>query len=444
MTTPFEKAKTLRDIRREARLEALPADDPRYVPLDAARGQHVVKRFLKLLEHDGECLPQEPDAPCVHLAYAGHRGCGKTTELNRLKKQLEEDGIYCAYFDAHPELVMGDLEYTDVLLYIAQKMLEDVAKQVELDPRVLEPVEHYFTEVTEISREEIKKEVSLETSARAEGGVPFLFKLLAGITARIGGSASTAKELRTRLQKRPDQLIGAVNLLLDHVTEKLKELGQNKPLLILDSLDRLQPPVVERAILLEARVFTQLHINLILTVPLASIYIPSGESLTSQGIKVIALPMVSVRDKDQSWSQENAGHVDTLCKLIHARIDVNAVFENPELVREMVLLSGGSFRELFELLGEAALEADELPITRAHFEVGARQVWRAYSAPLRFEDRKMLVRIHQDKQVDHTPDAFRLLFHRFALEYNGRGWADVHPLIMQFDERFKTLLESAP
>lgn len=430
MTTPFQKAKTLLDVRRQAQLEPLPADDARYVPLDAVRGQHVVKRFLKLLEDDSKCM---------HIAYAGHRGCGKTTELFRLKKEVERTNIYCAYLDAHPELIMGDLEYTDVLLYIAQKIIEDVTNSnVSLNTGVLKAVEDYFTEVTKITRNEIKKEVSLHASAEAAAGIPWLGKLLAGINARIAGSSAAATELRTRLKRRPDHLIDAVNQLLGHVSEQLGKTGKSRLLLILDSLDRLQPKVIEQAVLREARLIAQLKINLILTVPLAAIYMPGGETLADQGVTPLTLPMVAVRDRDQPWNQVNTAHVAKLSELISTRVDVATVFQDPAIIREMVLLSGGSFRELFDLLAESAMAADETPITHAHFETAARQVWNAFKAPLQFDDRDLLLEIHREKAVDHREKTFRLLFHRFALEYNGHGWADVHPLVMKFDERFAT------
>jgi len=430
MSPVFEKAKTLRDIRRQVQLEPLPAGDPRYVNLDDVRGERLIHRFIKLLDTDD----------CVHLAYAGHRGSGKTTELFRLMRHLDQSDTFCAYFDAHPELATGDLEYTDVLLYIAQKVLGKAAEQVSLNEHVLRAVEEYFVEVTKITREEIRSEVAVKASATAEGGIPFLFKLLASINARIGGSSTQARELRGSFQKRPDQLIETVNLLLEHVTERLRSIGKTKVMLILDSLDRLQPDVIEKAVLQQARVFTQLKTNLILTVPLAAIYLPTGETLQSQGLKALVLPMIAVRDKAQSWAEHNPAHVARLSELIRARIAADDVFADPDLVSEMVLLSGGSFRELFELVGEAALQADELPITREHIEIAARYVWRAFKAPLRFEDRGLLAEIHRIKECDHRPDVFRLLFHRFALEYNGVGWADVHPLIMRFDERFQQLV----
>lgn len=428
---PFEKAKTLRDVRRQAQVEPLPADDPRYVPLDDVRGKKVVTRLLRLLEDDEEC---------VHLAYAGHRGSGKTTELFRLIKELEKKGVFCVYFDAHPELNMGDIEYTDILLYIAQKVVAVALEHVELNNNVLEAVVNYFVEVTKIDKEEVKTEASLESSAKSGFRIPFIVDLLMAINARISGSSSHAKELRTNLQKRPDQLIENVNILIEHVRDQLKTIGKNKLVLILDSLDRLQAKAIQAAVVDHARVYTQLRINLILTVPLASIYLPKGETLDSQGMKLFVLPMVAVRDKNQPWDEVNKIHIEELKKLITMRIDTDIVFEDESIVHEMVLLSGGSFRELFELVGESALEADALPITKENFELASKRVWSAFKAPLKFDDRKYLVDIHREKECDHREESFQLLFHRFALEYNGEGWADVHPLIMRFDTRFKQQL----
>jgi DNA polymerase III delta prime subunit len=438
MSAAFKKATTLLDVRRQAQLGPLDADDKdRYVDLDGVRGEHIISRFLGILQDEERF---------AHIAFAGHRGGGKTTLLKRLIKQFEAQNGYCAYFDAHPELIMEDLEYTDVLLYVAQKIVEDVSQApgVTLDSNVLKTVENYFVEATQIDREEVKKEIALSTEAKARYGFPFLVEFLASINARISGSSTAAKELRNKILKRPDQLISNVNLLLTHVAETLRAMGKTKILLIMDSLDRLQPEVMERAFIREALVFTRLEINLIMTVPLANIYLPTGESLLDQGVKTVTLPMVAVRGKEQSWEEANDVHVSTLSELITKRVDIKTVFEPEDLVREMVLLSGGSFRELFDLLTEAALAAGTPPITRAHLDIAARYVWNAFKAPLNEQDRQHLVKVHLEKNCDRTTEAYRLLFRRFALEYNGEGWADVHPLIMRFDERFKKLLEQQP
>ncbi len=70
--------------------EALPAEDPRYVDLDRIRGISVHRNILKkLATADHECY--------CHVALAGHRGSGKSTELNRLIAQAQLDGFHPLY-----------------------------------------------------------------------------------------------------------------------------------------------------------------------------------------------------------------------------------------------------------------------------------------------------------------------------------------------------------
>jgi len=54
-----------------------------------------------------------------------------------------------------------------------------------------------------------------------------------------------------------------------------------------------------------------------------------------------------------------------------------------------------------------------------------------------------LAKIHKNKDTDNTPDHRSILFYRYALEYNGNRWVDVHPLIYDLAE-FQTALKSLP
>jgi hypothetical protein len=47
---------------------------------------------------------------------AGHRGCGKSTELLLLKDRLEREGYFVVYFDSALEVDMNDVDYADILL----------------------------------------------------------------------------------------------------------------------------------------------------------------------------------------------------------------------------------------------------------------------------------------------------------------------------------------
>ena len=80
----------------------LDAGDPRYVDLTPGRGEEgsavaqCRKRILR------------SSSPLVQL-FAGHRGCGKSTELRRLQHTLEEDGYFVAFFKAEQSLDLEDI-----------------------------------------------------------------------------------------------------------------------------------------------------------------------------------------------------------------------------------------------------------------------------------------------------------------------------------------------
>jgi hypothetical protein len=85
----------------------LPAGDERYVDLAAGRGEEggAVAKCR-------ECI-RLSKTPLVQL-LAGHRGCGKSTELRRLERDLEGDGFFVAYFEADVDLDLEDTEPVDV------------------------------------------------------------------------------------------------------------------------------------------------------------------------------------------------------------------------------------------------------------------------------------------------------------------------------------------
>jgi len=55
----------------------------------------------------------------VPLFFTGHIGCGKSTELLRLKTELEQQGFHVVYFESSQDLDMADVDISDILLAIA-------------------------------------------------------------------------------------------------------------------------------------------------------------------------------------------------------------------------------------------------------------------------------------------------------------------------------------
>lgn len=431
---PFQPARTMREVKREAKLEALPPGDPRYVDLNDARGRHVVRDFLSHLDTG-------PDE-YVHIAYAGHRGSGKTTELKCLLDRLGEQKIYPVYRDVQQILVMQDLTFSDILLYILQMAVEGVAEKFPVNEALLEPVVNWFADVTQINKEEIAKEIQISGEAEVGYAIPFLGKFVARVMSRIQGRTSDVTEIRQRLQKRPEELIQKVNEVFTALTVTVGP-RCNRILLVVDSLDKLAPEAIDSAFIQYARFYNQLKANLIFTVPISHIYRPLGEPLDTQGFEIVTLPMVPLRSKGQQWTEHNDDTVGLLMQVVSKRVDVAAVFTDQAILKDMALMSGGSLRDLLRLLYHAALQSTAGQIDRESYEEGKTRLFYEFTAPICYEDYPRLLEIHKRRDFDRTEDQFRLLYFRFALEYNHARWADVHPLLY-YSENFQKLLQEKP
>jgi hypothetical protein len=116
------------------------------------------------------------------------------------------------------------------------------------------------------------------------------------------------------------------------------------------------------------------------------------------------------------------------------RIDIDKVFFHPTLVEKLVLNSGGSLRDLMRLIQEACLEAMGDKIDEAAADKAIVNVRAKLTRPMPQTYFAELAKIHQGKQTDNTADQRSILFYRYALEYNGDRWVDVHPLIYDMPE----------
>lgn len=234
---PISIAKTLRDAHNCADpVQPLPAGDPRYVDCTPVRGnEDVVGQMLKTITWSDRFTAQ---------LFTGHRGCGKSTELLRLKARLEEAGYAVLYFESDDDLDLNDLEYTDLLLTLARHVITDLKEQgIDLPDQLLQVVENWFRETlyTEEQSREIDRE--LKTEAELGLGLPQTLPLAARLLARLTGQIKTGRAVKTEIRRKLDpqisQLIGNLNLLLKAAHVALRKKDRAGLVLIVDNLDRI-------------------------------------------------------------------------------------------------------------------------------------------------------------------------------------------------------------
>ncbi len=108
----------------------LEPDDPRFVNVDDIRGFELRKRILRLLQ------AAETGQQFAKIAVAGHRGSGKSTELNRATAELRDQGYLTLWASVNENLDPKDISFSDIMRLIVQ-LLDD---RFGDDPKLKESV----------------------------------------------------------------------------------------------------------------------------------------------------------------------------------------------------------------------------------------------------------------------------------------------------------------
>ncbi|MCP4215409.1 MAG: AAA family ATPase [bacterium] len=430
----FHKISDPKDVKYAEALDPLQADDPRYVPLAEVRQDNVpmdiYKRLKSAVEH--------PKRKAAHICYAGHRGCGKTTELFMVMKKLKQEApFHFVYKAADADLAAADLDYPDIMLYLAKTAMEGMPDDVKIDEKLLESIEKWFAE--RVVTDQNYRDMNIKVEGKMEAGfsIPGLFKLLAGLTSSFKGGHKSAVETRLELRRQPQDLIDKINELFSILRDALENAGKPHELvLVLDNLDRLPPEIMEYAFSKWANLFGQLQVHLLVTVPLPLIYYPTRTKLSDMGFRQVVLSMPKIRSRRQEREKFLPEAVDKLMDVIKARVEIEKVFAGSEVerlnsIRRIVLVSGGSLRDMMHIFMYAGEEAWDVPITAQYVETAIHKVRSELMSNLSSDDIRILLKLHKEKRADRTTEVGRQLHYRWALEYNGEKWADVHPLVYE-------------
>jgi hypothetical protein len=153
-----ERATTIKQTFRVCNIGALTGAeiDKYYVDLDSVRSTQAingVSNQLNFLE------PGEPAA----ILFTGHRGCGKSTELQRIKRNLEQrlDERYeVIYVKATDELDINDADYKDIYLVIVKYLTQALESWgLQNSPQLIQAFRDWFKDI--IREEEWDRETTL-------------------------------------------------------------------------------------------------------------------------------------------------------------------------------------------------------------------------------------------------------------------------------------------
>lgn len=448
MTTTIKfPATTLRDAYNAVDpTQPLPSGDPRYVNCDDVRGhENTVEQMFRTVSYS------ERD---THQLLTGHRGCGKSTELFRLKAKLEENGFHVVYFAVDDYLDPNDLTYTDLLLSIGRRAEEEFRK-IKIDlTDVLRLLERWFSEVVfqENEWENIHHQIEAESSIRVGlAGVPLIAKLLDKLTGQIKTGDEIRTEIRHKLDKQISQLIEQLNLLLLTAQAQLKKMGFNGVVIIVDNLDRITLKDMGRERTSHDVLFIEhgeqlraLECHTVYTVPISMMYSLKATVLRSIFPESRVLPMIKLhepRAKGGRNLEEGMGHLQ---RILGQRINLQLLAQS-DAIDYLCKACGGHPRDLMALIRhsiEYADQADTQPITLRAAEQAEARLISAFGRMIPEDHFKKLVKVYLENKIPNDAEHQKMLFSLSALEYaNGvEPWHDVHPAVQKLDRFQKALL----
>ncbi|OLT69423.1 KAP family P-loop domain-containing protein [Moorena producens 3L] len=413
------------------------AEDQRYyIDFSAVRGNQFnsLLRTITLLS---------PDEPTCQL-FTGHIGCGKTTELLRLKAELEEQGFHTVYFGSSQDIDMADADVTDILLSIARNISANLEKAgINKRPGGFKKI---LADVTDL----LKTPVSLDLDDQESFSLSFG---IGKITAKAKENPTLRSQLREYLEPGVSSLIEAINIeLIQPGIEELKQRGKEGLVVIVDNLDRVMDRLMpttgrnqqEHLFIDRAEQFKQLSCHVVYTMPMALTFSKEFEKLRNYfGTDPEVLPMIPVRLRDGSECHEGMA---LMRQVILARAfpnlppeerlkAISEIFDSPATLDRLCAISGGHVRNLLGLLSNCLREEDP-PLSQRCLEEVIKERDNYLISTITDDEWELLNQVAKHKNVRGEEEYQILLKSMLVFEYHYQGerWFDINPVLREAEE----------
>lgn len=436
-----KKAQQLDEIGFFASPEPLTAATwSQYIPTEEARGSTDVRHLIRQLQS-----AHRTGTP-LRAIFAGHRGCGKSTELLRVSDAVRDlyAGEICRVEERYS---LPTLDYRQLLFLCAHSLMDYAGQvQVALSEDRVRSLGAWFDEQTV---QEVTTE-GQEVAAEAGVNLGYLSLLFAKFSGKIYSGGKTQETVTKHIEQRLDQLMQNMQIVVEAIEERIKP---RRLLLILEGLDKIEALSQSRAIFLDHRLqLLSIPCSIIFTFPIRLWYEPDGGTAGYDYKHLLPMIPVAAAPQNRDLTEEEAllkaqrGR-DALRAIVLARLESRLIA--PDALDHIVRASGGVIRDLLYLVREGALNAlDEgrTQITLRDCKLAARKLRGYYAKALSPPSQGSDIKLADMQEAlgdpadwprrDAAPTAaFKLLLQNLCiLEYNGDTWHDLHPLVRDHRE----------
>ena len=360
----------------------------------------------------------------------GHKGCGKSTELNRLSAKLSAQGYPVKTVICSTDLDMLNIVYSDLFILMGEALLE-IAKDCgcTVGKDVLNSIMHFWDKRVETFVSGKEETLGVEGGALAETpGIFNVLKVFAKIKADLKFNEEVRKEYRREINVRSSEWME----LLRNVAKKITRKTEGKaPIVIFEDLDKLNPEDAWNVFYNYATVLSGMSFPVIYTFPIGLSYDTRFASMEGYFVTEI-LPMIKIETIE---GQPYDAGINAIREIVEKRADLN-LFE-AGVLDCLIQYSGGSLRDLFHTINSSAKRAERrssVSISMEDAERALEELKTSLTRRIEQSDYEFLSNICTGNKelIENKQMLLKMLQASVVLEYNGKRWHNLHPLIKRF------------
>ncbi len=361
----------------------------------------------------------------------GHRGCGKSTELNHMTKKLVSKGYHVRTIMCSRDLDLLNIVSSDLFILMGEALLE-IAEECncKIKQDILKEIQDFWGQRIEtITSQEIKNG-SIETELSIE--TPNFISKILKMFGKIKADLKFNEEIRNEHRRKISICFSEWIRLLSQVSEEIsKETEGKRPIIIFEDLDKLNPEDAWKVFLNYAAILSGMSFPVVYTFPIALSYDIKFSALESYFITK-TLPMIKI-EKITGESYQEGIHI--IQEIVKKRANLD-LFEKNVLVK-MIEFTGGSLRDLFFVINSAAKRAERRKsdtISEEDAERALEELKTVLTRRIERNDYDFLKDIYtgNKEQIEDKQKLLNMLQASVVLEYNGKRWHNVHPLVASF------------
>lgn len=373
--------------------------------------------------------------------FSGHMGCGKSTELFRIKENIK-DKYHVISVNISTDLDQNNLSYIDIIFAAMNNIITYINENeiCNLEEDLWDSLYSYWN--SESFKETLTENLFSDSTEILAGGtmsvgskiIPkfkFLLDLAVKGQAMFKTTESTKTLMREKIEPKLSDFIKAIN---DTILKINSSIAPKELLLLIEDLDKLDTEMAKKIFVTHRKALLSLNIKAILMIPIYIVYTFDYHSIKDDFDATYVLDMINLYLSDRKRNEKGFSVVRDV---IYKRAEEN-LFEDG-VCDFLIEKSGGVLRDLFHMISEASLNtmlednnASKVTLNAAKKAYGTLKV--EYRRNIETDEHyARLIEIYNNpKPRKEDRILMDLLKCTAIIEYNSAEYCFVHPVLQDY------------